>query len=73
MTTGLGDIIPMATNGIIVYGERLDGEHFVCHITNVPDLMDDLKNIFIKRNNFQKKPKSPKTQVKKGLDNDLLL
>lgn len=36
MKTGLGDIRPLATNGIIVYGERYDGTPFVFHITNMP-------------------------------------
>jgi hypothetical protein len=55
---GLGDIIPLATNGVVIYGLKGTLE-FIAHCTNVPDFMQALHKLTTRA------PREPKTVAKK--------
>lgn len=61
MRTGLGEILPLMTNGILVLGYLGDKE-FVCHITNVP-VVEKPVFAYTKKNSGPKKVRECKITI----------
>lgn len=55
MRTGLGELCPEYTNGVLVIG-TFNGEEFVCHITNVPPVQK-MHFAQVRKNSSSRKPK----------------
>lgn len=64
MTTGLGDIDPLFTNGTLVIGTLGDGRHFLAHITNVTILESEKSFKFINRKRSTTPSSKPSSRKK---------